>query len=123
MKTKFYFLLATLIFSLSFISCSSDDDDEVGNTTNKEAQIFIGKWTGYYDWEFKEDGTCIYSASTGNYRGIWKYEVESKTLITDVSVTGTDVWSWKIISLSQDMWVGQHLSGKKGTYTYTRIKE
>lgn len=118
MKTKFYFLLATLIFSLSFISCSSDDNDEVGNTTNKEAQIFIGKWTGYYDWEFRADGTCTYITNSKKVNGTWKYESDSKTLITDVLE-----WNWEIISLSQDTWVGKHLAGKKGTYTYTRIKE
>lgn len=41
-----------------------------------------------------------------------------QTLVTDIAY-----WNWKIISLSQDMWVGEHLGGSKGTYTYTRVKE
>lgn len=118
MKTKIYVLLAMLFLSFSFISCSDDDEDKVGNTTNKEAQIFIGKWYGYYTWEFKADGTCSYITNSKTYRGTWKYEAESKTLITDVLE-----WNWEIISLSQDMWVGKHLAGQKGTHTYTRIKE
>lgn len=120
MKTKISILLFA-VFLLFTVSSCSKDDDEVGNTTSKEARIFVGKWEGYYKWEFKEDGTCIYSASK-DYKGIWKYEADSRTLITNVSITGDAVWSWKIISLSEDMWVGEHLSGKKGTYTYTRIK-
>lgn len=118
MKIKFHFLLAMLLISVALASCSSDDDDKVGNTTNKEAQIFIGKWSGYYTWEFKEDGTCVYITNSKTVRGTWKYEADSKTLITDVLE-----WNWKIISLSQDMWVGKHLAGSQGTFTYTRIKE
>lgn len=104
------------IFFVCLYSCSNDNKDIV-DIDNEEEKIFIGKWNGYNKWEFREDGTCTYSAGSGKYDGIWKYESESKTLITNVME-----WNWKIISLTQDMWVGEHLAGKKGTYTYTRIK-
>ena len=118
MKTKFSFLLFVLTLILVFASCSKNDDNETTNSNNNEAKIFIGKWKGYYQREFRKDGTCTYSATTGDKEGIWRYENSSKTLITDI-----DEWNWKIISLSQDMWVGEHLAGKKGTFTYTRIKD
>lgn len=72
MKKKLFILLAiatTLIMSLGFSSCSSDDDNP---SLAFDTNIIVGKWTitdvsGTSDWywiakgktlEFKNDGSC-----------------------------------------------------------------
>lgn len=80
------------------------------------AQSFVGKWTGYGTWEFKADGTCSYSKNS-SYTGTWTYIPESQTLVTNVLN-----WSWKVVSIAENQWVGTHLAGKGTTTTYSRIQ-
>ncbi len=112
---KFINLLLVGVLCVGFFACNSDNEEDVGNIQDAEARKFIGKWDGYGYWEFNEDGTCSYSYNS-TYNGTWKYEKNSKTLITDVLN-----WNWQIISISDDQWTGTHLAGKKGTYTYSRV--
>ena len=95
---------------------SYDNSNVDSNTEEEHIQTFVGRWTGYGTWEFNADGTCSYSLNS-KYTGTWKYIPESQTLVTDILN-----WNWKVITVSENQWVGTHLAGKGSTITYSRVK-
>jgi len=114
---------------------NNNNGNNNGNDGNNNSDIFVGKWTGTvgidgimwnYLWEFKADGVCTQRRSntnplyggTWNETATWRYESQSKTLITTVPN-----WNWEIISVSKDMWVGKRLHGSGPVITYTRVNE
>lgn len=62
---KFLSLLVILFMGLSFVSCSSDDnDDEGGNNTDHDAHLF-GEWIANDGKKYVHDYYSFYSDGTG----------------------------------------------------------
>lgn len=117
--TKFicsiFFLIVIGTFSFS---CSDDEMDG-------EAGKFVGTWVKqerynkYIYFQFNKDGTAKeliyvdYSSTWGDiskvtYDGIWRYDKDSKMLITTCQGQ-----SWKILDVTENSW-----SGLQGETTY-----
>ncbi|MBT9636506.1 lipocalin family protein [Segatella copri] len=85
MKKYLFFLLALVVASFAFISCSSDDDSDNGDY---DKSMIVGTWEmtavktsesgTYVDWPFRKtyatfnaDGSYYGSGYFGTGRGTW----------------------------------------------------
>lgn len=105
-----------LTFEKGYDNSNDDSNTEEEQIQTFAGQTFVGRWTGYGTWEFNADGTCSYSLNW-KHTGTWKYIPESQTLVTDILN-----WNWKVITVSENQWVGTHLAGNGSTITYSRAK-
>lgn len=133
-----------VLASVSFISCGSDDDDNVtppqgadGTTPPKGgeevespednlpdvARSFIGYWRNTQslvsnrDFVFYADGTCDnYWTYGGGYEksGYWTFNEETNILATTI-----DTWQWNVTLSNSEAWAGI-LYGSEKSQSYNR---
>lgn len=107
MKKFLFFLLALVVTSLAFVSCSDDDDDNQYNSaivgTWKITEVKTSQSGSYMDWpfkttyaSFKSDGTYYGSGYFGTGSGTWS--IKGNTVNTYVG--GELYASYEIISVT-----------------------
>ena len=107
MKKYLFFLLALVVTSLAFVSCSDDDDDNQYNSaivgTWKITEVKTSQSGSYMDWpfkttyaSFKSDGTYYGSGYFGTGSGTWS--IKGNTVNTYVG--GKLYTSYEIISVT-----------------------
>lgn len=111
--------MLTLLLTLGFTACSSDDDGEENGETNgiiskmsTEEQLLIGKWTaGGNPLYLYSDKTCI---TPDRSSGTYTFNPETKELIT------TSGWGIRIVkSLDENTMVLQGVQTTK-VWTFTK---
>lgn len=130
-------LLMVAMLSIGFASCSSDDDDGNGGSSNNVKTKLLGTWkmvscsSSWYSSSFKyinfkNDGTCLYSSSTGfEYTDLdspckWTYNEESKMLRM---YTEDGYYKYNLLFEFEDNgdWSGTEVTGSGNVvYIYTR---
>lgn len=98
------YLLVVALFSVSFVSCSDDDDDKDPDTE------LVGKWefTKLEFWEEGKEGDVESEVRSGDY---WTFNTDKSGYDSDEESDFT--WSVK------DDKLVQVYPGSIGTYTYT----
>ncbi len=119
-------LVATSCLFLS--SCGGDDDKDEPKNPEQEWKSLVGIWYnsrsyGGITWEFCEDGTC--SRFTGSpsvvyLEGTWTYDQKNKILVA-ITNGGRNEDSWRVISITENSWTGELLTGQGATLTYVRM--
>ncbi len=141
---KKYFNLAitlmVVVMSLTFVSCSSDDDEPSNGGSNPSA--LIGTWQEFYEMDldasgnevsdswyvsgtdcdyvkFKSDGTFVWGWQEDEVytmSGTYKYD-SSKNTIT-LSLYGSPYARWDISSLDDEYLLVRIYDLQEGMYTY-----
>ena len=136
MKTMFRSLLfsAIILLSMTFTSCSKDDEQFgiIGSSDN--AEMIIGEWyfTGNIapSLVLNADGSCAIYYGSSSIRndgtGNWVYEKDSRTLVciiynSDGSVNTSFTYSVK--ALTDQILTAEWSSVKYGTRTDTWIRK
>lgn len=125
------FLGLMSIMTLSFIACSSDNEDDPKENSglDKESETIInkyqarrsliGSWSSNVhhkpSFVFLSDGTCLLDGpyTTGYTVGVWEYNESTKLLSTTCGA-----WAWTINILTENEWSGMSPGGT--SYSYNR---
>lgn len=145
MRTKFFYWLGCLCMAVAFVSCSSDDDEEVGSDNElvgcwlqiaeegwyKEDGVIVDEWdepddSNIYAYFYK-DGTGVVKEYGMSFEFTWSLS-SNKLTVTTYGETGTatvkTLNSTTLIIESKDKYVDEGVTCEEYTLqTYKRVKE
>lgn len=124
MRIKTLALLAILFMGLSFVSCSSDDNDDDGGNKTEFVESLVGTWkkdfsTGYELITFKSNGkgTMKEFDIDEYHEDSFSYSYNASKKVLKINWDDDYTEEWTVISLTSKKLVVMDEEGNKLTLT------
>lgn len=113
MRTKLLALLAVLFMGIAFVSCSSDDKDDVGGNNTEVVESLVGQWkytfsAGYQLVTFESNGkgTLLEIENEKvDYMDAFTYTYDAKSNTLTLYYEDDEPDVWVVVSLTSKKFV------------------